>query len=237
MISVLVDERISDECERALMLRGFYPIRLPRHPHLPDAICSHPDSLIFYHGGELFAPAEYCDIAPYVFTDVRERHPDIRIHFTSDELGDRYPLDCRMNAICITGKLFANLSSLSESISDYAKKNGIELVSTRQGYPACSTLRFGNSVICADRGLEKVFSKNGIDVALIENGGIALPPYEYGFIGGASGVFGDKVYFIGDYKRHPSAEIIENALSAEGYTPISLSDEPLLDLGGLIFLE
>ena len=92
-------------------------------------------------------------------------------------------------------------------------------------------------MICADRGLERSFSANGIDVALIENGGIALPPYEYGFIGGATGVFGNKVYFIGDYKRHPSAEIIENALSSEGYTPISLSDEPLFDLGGLIFLE
>ena len=237
MISVLVDERISDACERALMLRGFYPIRLPRHPHLPDAICSHPDSLIFYHRGELFAPAEYCDIAPYVFTDIRERHPDIKIHFTSDELGKKYPSDCNMNAICIKDKLFANPASLSESISDYAKKNGIELVGTKQGYPACSTLHFGNSVICADRGLERTFSANGIDVALIENGGIALPPYEYGFIGGATGVFGNKVYFLGDYKSHPSAEIIENALSLEGYTPISLSDEPLFDLGGLIFLE
>lgn len=237
MTSVLVDERISDACERALLLRGFYPIRLPRHPHLPDAICSHPDSLIFYHGKELFAPAEYCDVAPYVFTDIRERHPDITIHFTADELEGSYPRDCKMNALCINNKLFANISSLSESISDYAKKNGIELINTKQGYPACSTLSFGNSVITADKGLEKTFSANGIATALIENGGISLPPYEYGFIGGASGVFGNKVYFTGDYKSHPSGEIIERTLLNGGFTPVSLSGEPLADLGGLIFLE
>lgn len=237
MTSVLVDERISDIAERALLLRGFYPIRLPRHPSLPDAISSHPDSLIFYHGKELFAPAEYCDIAPYVFTDIRERHPDIRIHFTSDELGKIYPNDCKMNALCINNRLFANLSSLSESISDYAKEMGFELINTKQGYPACTTLSFNGSALTSDKGLAKTLSANGISVTLIQNGGISLPPYEYGFIGGASGVFRDKVYFLGDHKSHPSDEIIEKTLLCKGFTPISLSDEPLADLGGLIFLE
>ena len=237
MTSVLVDERISDKAERALLIRGFYPIRLPRHPSLPDAISSHPDSLIFYKDKNLFTPAEYCDTAAFVFTDIRERHPDIKIHFTADELGNKYPTDCKMNALCINNKLFANLASLSESISDFAKSKGFELVNTKQGYPACTTLKYGNSVLTADMGLSKLFCQSGISASLLESGGISLPPYEYGFIGGASGVFRDKVYFLGDYKTHPSANIIENALMAEGYTPISLSDEPLADLGGLIFLE
>ena len=237
MISVLVDERISDSAERALLLKGFYPIRLPRHPSLPDAISSHPDSLIFYHGKELFAPAEYCDLAPYVFTDIRERHPNIKIRFTSDTLGNSYPEDCKMNALCINNKLFANPASLSESVSDYARESGIKLVGTRQGYPACTTLAFGSFAITSDKGLAKTLSANGVSVTIIQNGGISLPPYEYGFIGGASGVFCDKVYFLGDYKSHPSGEAIEQALTSKGFTPISLSNEPLADLGGLIFLE
>ena len=237
MITALIDERVSDLCERALLVKGFYPIRLPRHPHLPDAICSHPDSLIFYKDKSLFTPAEYCDTSAFVFTDIRERHPHIKIHFTADELGNKYPADCKMNALCISNKLFGNLASLSESISDFGKSEGYELISTKQGYPACSTLTFGNSAITADRGLWRVFSDSGIRATLIESGGISLPPYEYGFIGGASGVFRDKVYFLGDYRTHPSADVIENALFAEGYTPVSLSDEPLADLGGIIFLE
>ena len=109
-------------------------------------------------------------------------------------------------------------------------------MNTKQGYPACSVLHFGNSAITADRGLAQVLSENGIKVTLIRPGYISLPPYEYGFIGGASGVVDKNVYFFGDLSTHPDCEIIRKAVIAEGYAPISLSDEKLADFGGIIAL-
>ena len=79
--------------------------------------------------------------------------------------------------------------------------------------------------------------KEGIDVTVIENGDIALPPHKYGFIGGAAGVFGKEIFFLGDYRTHRSADLIESAILNAGFTPIALSDEPLSDLGRIIFLE
>ena len=84
--------------------------------------------------------------------------------------------------------------------------------------------------------MAKVLNDNGIEVTLIREGHISLPPHEYGFIGGASGVFENKVYFFGDIKTHPDSDIIEEALRRAGLEPISLSSEPLCDLGGIVFL-
>ena len=72
---------------------------------------------------------------------------------------------------------------------------------------------------------------------IIENGDISLPPYEYGFIGGAAGVYKNEVYFLGDISLHRSAKKICDAIRAEGFEPVSLSSEPLSDLGRILFID
>ncbi len=238
MVCVLVDGRISAKCLSGLERRGFFPILLPRHENLPEAISSHPDSLCFYCRGELFVPAEYCDSAAYVFSDIREYAPNVKIHFTPDTLGGKYPEDAKMNAKLFGNRLLANKKTLSPSILAASASAGLEIIDTRQGYPACTTLALGESAaLTADSGIKNALTQSGINVILTENGGISLPPYGYGFIGGATGVYKNEVFFIGDFKRHPNHDMIETALSENGFTPVSLSDEPLSDLGGLIFLS
>ncbi len=237
MISVLVDERISEKCLRTLSLQGFNPITLPRHPSLPDAISSHPDSLMFYSEHELFVPAEYCEVADYIFSDIRKFHPDVKINFTADILGSKYPDDTKMNAKLFGNKLLAKADSLSPAIKEFAQRKNIKIINTAQGYSACTTLALSRSdAITADPGTARDLEKENINVTLLQNGDILLPPYEYGFIGGATGIYKNKIFFIGDYKKHRNCAIIEMVLKVHGYTIISLSDEPLRDLGGLIFL-
>ena len=233
---IIVDNRITHACELSLLKEGFSLIKLPRDPCLGSAIGSHPDTVMFYDDGEIITTADYCDTAAYIFSDIREMKPEIKIHFTSDIRRDRYPDDCVMNAIRIGGKLYCKSDSVSRAIIDLAERKGYEIIHTNQGYPACSTLSFGNSAITSDPGLADVMAKNGVKVTLIAPGGISLPPYKYGFIGGASGVVGNKVYFFGDISTHPDSDIISSAIKREGYTPVSLSKEGLIDLGGIILL-
>jgi hypothetical protein len=136
--------------------------------------------------------------------------------------------------LVIGNKIICKSDSVSHAIPEFAKEHGYEIIHTNQGYPTCSVLTFGSSAITADAGLADLLEKNGIRVTLIKSGGISLPPYEYGFIGGASGVVGNKVYFFGNLDLHPDAEIIRRAIEGEGYTAISLSDEELGDFGGII---
>lgn len=233
---LIVDRRISKSCEYSLIKEGFTLIKLPADPSLPAAIASHPDTVMFFSDGEIITTADYCDTAAYVFSDIREYAPRIKTIFTADKRSDKYPSDCIMNAMKIGNKLFCKTDSVSEGVLSLAKRRGYEIIHTSQGYPACVTLCFGGSAITSDKGLASLLQKNGIRVTLIGTEGISLPPYEYGFIGGASGVVGDKVYFFGDINTHPDKDIIIETVKREGFIPVSLSEEPLTDLGGIIAL-
>ena len=236
--SIIVDERIDKEIELSLKRLGFFVIRLPMSSLLPDAIGSHPDSLILKLGEVLISYSSYVEDGLSVFSDVREYHRNIRLSFVSEEPGKEYPSDCRLNALVAGDRLFARLDSLANGVRETAERQGLRLINTRQGYPACSTLMLDEShAVTADRGLGAVLESEGIKVLLISSGGISLPPYEYGFIGGASFVYKDAVYFFGDLSSHPDGERIRAFLSDAGYEAISLSQGALFDYGGAVILE
>ncbi|MBR2930857.1 MAG: hypothetical protein IKC32_06475 [Clostridia bacterium] len=233
----IVDGRISEECLRALMLRGFRVITLPPCSTLSEPIASHPDMLIAKVKDELVTTSDYCEEAAFAISEIYDE-VRLKFHFTADSHGKSYPDDVIFNSLPLGNRLFARLESLSPYLKELAEANGLELINVSQGYPACTTLKLSDeAVITADPGMEKLLSSYGIRVYRIENGGIQLPPYEYGFIGGAAGVFGGCAYFLGDASLHPSHSIIKEALDRESIKPIMLSDAPLTDLGGILFIE
>ena len=236
MKCAIVDERISRDCERALLIDGFTLIKTPPSKRLSAPVSSHPDMLMFYHRGNIISSADYCEDAPYVFSDIRELTENVRFTFTSDVFERDYPRDAIFNALVARDRIFIKADTASEAICDYARGAGLKIVPIKQGYPACTTLVFGNSAITADRGMERALLSEGFKVTLIDDGGIALPPYEYGFIGGCAGVYQDTVYFLGNIELHPNAEKIKDAINSEGYKIRSLSSLPLTDLGRIIFI-
>ena len=157
---------------------------------------------------------------------------------TSEEQGVNYPLDAIFNGLAMNGRLFCKRDSFCRDIIDYAEKEGFKIIGVKQGYPACVTLKVSeNAAVTADLGMAKALSENGVSVLTIENGDIALPPYEYGFIGGAAAAFGNEIFFLGDIGKHRNGEKICEFIEAFGKRAVSLSDEPLSDLGGIIFTE
>ena len=233
----LVDERISKKCERALLIRGARIIKLPPAKKLPAPMASHPDMLLFLHKNRIITSAEYCEEYSYIFSDIREFSASAEFTFTNDLFCDKYPSDAIFNALTVANRIFLKKDTVSEAVVSYAASCGMDIIHTKQGYPACTVLSFGNSAITADFGMARVLSEHGVKVTLIENGDILLPPYEYGFIGGAGGVYNNEVYFLGDISLHRDAEKICDAIRAEGFSPISLSDEPLTDLGRILFID
>lgn len=237
MTVALVDNRISEASEQGLLKRGFKVLKMPPAEEISAPMASHPDMLVAKLGNNLITTASYIDKAPYIFSDIREYAPHIKIHVTGECQEEKYPKDAILNVLVMGNKIFARCESLSRKVIELAGELDYELVNTRQGYPACTTLALGeNEAITADAGLAGTLSKNGITVTLIKNGGITLPPYEYGFIGGATGVFGKEVFFIGNPKSHASYNEIEQKIKSLVMNPVSLSEEPLSDMGKIIFL-
>lgn len=232
---VLIDERMSKKMERTLAKHGIYAIRLPRASSLPDAICSHPDTLIFKYKNILLSSCEYAEEALHVFSDIREISSELQLRFCDESFGKSYPGDAILNAKVIGKHLFANTKNISGSILEIAESGGLTVENVNQGYTNCAILCIdGESAITADRGLYQSLTRCKINTLLISHGNIELAPYEYGFIGGASGVIGDTVYFFGDLERHPDASLIREFVEARGKKCVSLSDEPLIDLGGFV---
>lgn len=232
----LVDERMTDECRRALTLRGFRVIDMPKSRYLSEPVASHPDMLVMQLGDTIVSTADYIEDCSYVFTDIREAS-DVKIHATDEVCRAEYPYDAILNCLDFGNILFAKCDTASEYVQSLARSLGRKIVNTKQGYPACSVLAFGGKyAITADRGLAETMSSEGIEVLVIDNGGISLPPYEYGFIGGASGICGKTVYFIGNLDTHPSCAKIRAFIEERGYSVVSLGGGTLTDLGKIIFI-
>ena len=242
MSSVIVDTNLSAACKRRLAILGYNVIELPPYSGISSPVASHPDTLICRIGDELITSADYCECAAYVFSDIRERHPSIHVRFCDEGLAEPYPHDCAYNALVTSNRLIARVDSISRGVIDAAASHGLEICDTSQGYAACSTLTFRDAdgvdhAVTADAGMAKTLAKCNVKVTKIGDIGINLPPYKYGFIGGASGVHGDVVYFIGNLDTHPDVDIIRRAIESAGLRVYSLSDELLCDCGGLIFLD
>ena len=234
----IVDNRISPDEERKLTLSGYRVLTLPPFSHLSEAVASHPDMLIYRLGGELISYADYCEEASYVFSDLSLLMKGTRFVLTADNVQPEYPRDVGLNALRMGNKLFVRRASASSTLLSLAEREGVEIVDVKQGYPACTVLKLSDSAaITADRGMAATLEKHGIRVTLIDLGDVSLPPYEYGFIGGAGEADGGKLFFFGDVKAHRNADKIIAAAEAEGLRIVPLSGGVLRDLGGIIFAE
>ena len=205
---------------------------------LPAPLSSHADMLIFKCGSHMLTSKKYRLQNDGIFEALEKNLPYIFI-YSDENFKKSYPHDAIFNALKIGSHVFLKTDSISKEIISIAEREGLRLIHVNQGYPACVTLPLGEgAAITSDKGMALAMRGAGIRVYEIENSSaISLPPYEYGFIGGAAGVCGDTVYFIGDIDSHPSASIIKDAIAKENMTYRSLPTGRcgLLDLGRLIF--
>ena len=234
---LLINEKTPENIELSLGKEGFHTERLPSSHELDAPLSSHPDMLIFSSGDTVFTSGSYCEDALYIFSDVREYFPEKKIVCTSEAPGRKYPGDAIFNIRLIGDYAFLKEDTVSHTVKEYLAYIGKRIIPVKQGYPACTTLSFGNSAITADKGMARAMEWCGIKVTLIENGDITLSPYEYGFIGGASFVFEKTVYFFGKLDTHRDFYKIKSAIEDEGFLYKSLSEDRLTDLGSAILIN
>ncbi len=201
---------------------GLNVVLLPSEPSLPKPVSSHADMLIF---GNI------------VQKDYYERNKELfegyDIILAEEKFGNEYPKDVLLNAFAVGDTLFGRLESLSAKTKELYPK----AINLRQGYAKCSTLLFGNNAVTADKGIADTLIRYGLNVLVIAPGHIALPGYDYGFIGGASFVYENKVIFFGNIEQHPDYIAIRNFINTAGYEIFYDRSSTLTDIGGAIVLD
>jgi len=185
---VLTDCRINENALTKLKMRGFEPILLPPAQGLQPGVASHTDMLLFLGFGKLFCHRKYYEINAELIARIAER-AKLEIVLSDEKWSAEYPCDVLFNA-CLVGKtLICNEKTVSKLILNEAKKQVSNVINVPQGYTKCSVcIVSDNAIITADRAIAAACVSCGIDVLQITEGHVSLPPYSFGFIGGAGGM-------------------------------------------------
>ncbi len=210
-------------------------ILLPAFSKLPEPVSGHPDMLMFpfWEQGLVLTHPDYCDTLQKLLA-----FTCLEIRPITERVTDSYPGDILLNGAMIGKNIFGRLDSLSEEIISNADKLGFSLHNVRQGYAKCSVCTLSdNALITADKSIAIAAESAGIEALRIREGHVALDGYSFGFIGGASGLDGENVFFCGDINTHPDGEIIEAFCHKHGRKAVSLSNELLYDVGTIFFTE
>ncbi|MCI8348573.1 MAG: hypothetical protein HFE74_03925 [Firmicutes bacterium] len=170
-------------------------------------------------------------------------HPDIYMCNLGEKIfhGDPglllpdYPGHAIYNG-CSTGKFFIhNLKITSPDLMNTVDKLNQIKIHVAQGYTKCNCVVIDeNSIITADKGIEKSAKKAGMDVLLIQPAQVNLKGYRYGFLGGASGKVGNSIIFNGNITNHSDYNIIKNFIKKRDLDLVYFNQYPLTDIGSII---
>ena len=233
----IIDERASIAIKDALQAHGHTLLCLPPHPALPSPVASHPDMLLFFAKDCIFCTKDYARIAARELEIISKKaHKPI---VTVDaSVAPVYPKDILLNAARIGGKLLCNIKHTATELLSCPDLIAIDV---KQGYAKCSTVPVGdNALITADPSIARVAREKGIDVLQIRPTYIELAGYDTGFMGGASSYAPyceiDKIYFCGKLESHPDAKSIQEFCKSHQASTVSLTEEPLADLGTVFLI-
>ena len=186
-------------------------------------------------------------------------HPDMQIHFVSDsnafceptvfdyykevlpehivqkkgifKIGRTYPENCAYNIARVGRFVLCNTKYAEKGILDYYNTHNFKIINIKQGYAKCNICPISNEkFITEDMGIHKTtLNVSGLTAIPIRVGEVCLSGFDYGFIGGASGISEDSVLFTG-----PVSENIIDIIKGTGRHIVSLSSDKLFDLGSII---
>ncbi len=142
------------------------------------------------------------------------------------ELSSHYPNDIAYNVVVYKNIALGKKSFVDPVVLDEIKKKNIKFIDISQGYAKCSCCVCEKGIITADNGIFNILIKNNINALKITQGNVLLKGYNYGFMGGASGVIDKKLTFFGDISKHP------DFLKIKAFCDFDyIKDFPLTDVG------
>lgn len=221
---------------KAALEKHFDVISLPCDSSLDEPVSSHPDMILFASGDSVIVPAEYYHQNKDLIEDLCSRC-SLELILSSAERRREYPFDVSLNVLICGRKAFSLMEFTASEVKNVLVKHEMILNNVKQGYAACSTLSAGNAIVTSDPSVIKAATAADIDVLRIEGGNIILEGYDEGFVGGASGVCENNVYFLGNIDNHPDGEKIRSFLRNRGFECVSLWDGELTDFGGIKFFR
>ncbi len=229
---VIINPEAPESLFEGLQRYGIEALPVPVTKNVAPPLKGHPDLQLFFHHDRFFCHNELSTSFINALKNLGE------VIICESQLGSRYPKDIAFNVAC-TGRVAFHREDMTErKIRSFLATENIPLVNVSQGYSKCSTCIVSeNHIITADAGIHGAALQQGMDSLLINPGYILLPGYRHGFIGGATGILDNRLFFTGAIDHHPDAQAIKNFIKRSGREIAFLSEEPVIDLGSLFFVN
>jgi len=229
---VLLSGDASEEILHSLITLGIDFVKTERHPMLPYGLAKHADMQLVNVCTGVFVyapgtPGNTLSLLKSLGYELIEGSFPVR---------DSYPYDVAYNCAIVGKNAFLNPKCADPTVVSMLEKCGTRIIPVRQGYAKCSVCIVNReAIITADTGIHKKALEAGIDSLLTKpQKSIILEGYDYGFIGGATGLISEnELAFFGEFHTLDGADTVEGFLIKHGIRPISLAKGNLVDLGGL----
>jgi len=228
----IIDYRASAKTADALEKLGFKVVITPHLNNIYTTICGHTDIMVYKVSDNQII------VEPTVVQYFKNKMPDIEIIPGNTVLKDKYPYDIAYNAARIGNYLICNEKYTDSKIIEFANKNHLKILNTKQGYAKCSICVISNeAVITSDKNIKSVLNKNNIDVLMVNDNKIKLKNFEHGFIGGATGLLNENTLVVnGNIELHTNYKEIIEYCNKYSIDVISLNNEEIVDIGSIITL-
>lgn len=231
MNKLIIASELNKTSLHMLHCMGYDVINFNCNPNVDDKIAHHTDISFFVYKKDIFIAKEMEELADTFISY------GFNVHIEPEYLGSKYPDDVRLNCVASGDYLLCNESTVSANILNYFKENGKTIINVKQGYTKCSVIPVAdNAIITDDESVYRICTAYGIDVLQVGKGSVALKGYDYGFIGGASGVLDNVIVFNGDLGTHPDGEKIAEFINKYNKLYINLKPGKLEDIGSIIAL-
>lgn len=195
------------------------------------AISNHPDVFMCLIVNELI-------IAPNTPNEFKNLFTNNNIKFTEGGkiIGNNYPKTAGYNAVVTDNYLIHNLKITDPKILELCADK--QAVHVNQAYARCNLLPLkDDSFITSDKGIYNTLISKKINVLLVKPQDIILTGFDYGFFGGACGVYKNTVFIVGSLNKYNDGEKVRAFLINMGYEIIELYDGPLFDCGSLVIVD
>lgn len=153
-------------------------------------------------------------------------------------LSRNYPDDVAYNVARIGKFAIHNVKYTDVVLKHYLQNAGIEFINVNQGYTKCSTTAISDKkAITSDIAIKNRLQEIGIECLYIEPKVVHLEGFDYGFIGGATGVLTPDIFMLtGKILDENIEHILYEFVQQEGLKIALGSNNKLTDLGTIIVL-
>lgn len=225
----IIDKRIPEESKNKLRSYG-YIIELFVNDITYNTIAGHPDIFFCKIGNQLIAAPNL----PYIYKELLSEN-NFPFIIGNNNVGDKYPVSAIYNAVVSDKYLIHKLNITDPMILKYTEQ--LEKINIEQGYSRCSLVPLkDNHFITSDKGIFNKLSEKRFSIIYAAPDEIILPGFRNGFIGGAFGVYENKIFIIGSLNYLSEGRMVRDYLMKLEYDVIELYDGPLFDGGSIIVI-